>query len=553
MERQIVNYFSESSVKFKNNSESLKKIFLIVLILAGITVNKSFPQIADDKVIRRDGDLNAEQIIDKYKTALISIWMTDKNYYSHSSSSYIDTNVLNGSGFIYSEEGLIGTNYHVVKDIDSLLVKTSDGTFYNAELLVKDEANDFAIIKLLDTDEKKFPFVILGNSDNVKAGNEVYAIGSPLGFEYTISSGIVAAVRDNERVSISDPYTYENKEMTYEKVLQITAAISPGNSGGALFNSKGEVIGVTTFTYIGYGNLNFAVAINTFKKLAELEKTKEYLKERELFSSKENSQFNSNYKNALDLKQQLAYDWYYSKQKDTMKTPDEFLLTQDSVNRSKLTRAENLFRECINIKPDTFLVYQDLLELYVITDNNVKAENLYREIKEKFNSDSLLNLLSSNLASAYSNSKNYKKALQFYEKLLSQDQTQYYIYYEIAGLYAEMNDYKKAISEYKKLLAVYPEYNDANIQLGKIYYENFKNLNKAKKYLQKAYETELQNTGNTPYNVDLLYYLGKIAVKEGRKLDAILTYIDLKNVYSYDSKDYEKKLDLYRDIQKMDE
>lgn len=66
------------------------------------------------------------------------------------------------------------------------------------------------------------------------------------------------------------------KEKTFDRVLQITAAISPGNSGGALFNSKGEVIGITTYTYIGYGNLNFASAINTFRNLVKLEATKEY-------------------------------------------------------------------------------------------------------------------------------------------------------------------------------------------------------------------------------------------------------------------------------------
>jgi len=533
----------------------LKKKFLVIASLLLVWSEISFAQNGIDKLLndKRDDDLNAEQIIEKYKPALISIWFNDKNFYSYLTYSYIDTTVLNGSGFIISEDGLIGTNYHVVEQIDSLLVKTSDGTFYNAELILSDEINDFAIIKLLETDGRKFPTVIFGNSDEARAGQEVFAIGSPLGFEYTISSGIVAAVRNNEKVSFTDPLTYLSKEKTFEKVLQITAAISPGNSGGALFNTKGEVIGITTYTYIGYGNLNFAVAINTFKKLVTLAETKDFENDEELKVKKEESLFNSNYRIASNLKSQLSYDWYYSKQKDTMTTVDTFVIRQDSLNRLKLTKAEKFYAKCMELKPDTFIVYQDLLDLYVFTDNFQKAEDLYKNIRLKFDSDSLLNLLSSNLASAYSTSKEYKKAIQFYEKMLSEDTTQYFIYYQIGNIYEQMREYKKATSEYRKLLKLDSNYNDAYIQLGKIYFTHNKNNKIAKQYLRKAYEKELYLTGNTPYNVDLHYYLGMIAVSEGRKLDAIMSYMDLKGIYGYAADDNEKKMKLYKAISEMEE
>ena len=536
----------------------LKKHILFALLLMSLYANLSFSQTNSDKettnVSEFNDDLNAEQIIDKYKSALISIWYNDKNYYSTSSYTTVDTTVLNGSGFIFSEEGLVGTNFHVVEKIDSLLVKTSEGIFYNAELLLTDELNDFAIIKLINTDGKKFPVINFGNSDNVKAGQQVFAIGSPLGFEYTISSGIIAAVRDNEKVSFSDPETYAMKEKTFDRVLQITAAISPGNSGGALFNSKGEVIGITTYTYIGYGNLNFASAINTFRNLVKLEATKEYADNSNLKIKKEESQFNTNYKLATDIKSQLAYDWsYYSKPKDALITPDSFTIMQDSLNRVKLDKAEKYYEKCIELKPDTFIVYQDLLDLYVITDNFQKAENLYKGIREKFHSDSLLNLLSSNLATAYKTTKEYDKAIVFYNKMLKEDESQYFIRYQIANIYQEKKDYRRAIDEYKKLLRIDSNYNDANIQLGIIYYSKYRNTDQAKKYLQKAYEKELLMTGSTPYNLNLLYYLGMIAVKEGRKFDAILAYMDLKSIYSYSAEESEKKATLYREIVKMEE
>ncbi|MBK8549721.1 MAG: trypsin-like peptidase domain-containing protein [Ignavibacteria bacterium] len=533
----------------------LQKILLTIIIPVFIFINSSYSQngTVSQLIEKGEDDFNAEQIIEKYKPALISIWMNDDNYYSYNTYSYIDTTVLNGSGFIINEDGLIGTNYHVIEGIDSLIVKTSDGTFYDAELIYTDDENDFAFIKIVNPAGQKFPFVSFGNSDDVKAGQEVFAIGSPLGFEYTISSGIIAAIRENEKVSFQDPLTYLTKEKTFDKVLQVTAAISPGNSGGALFNKKGQVIGITTYTYVGYGNLNFAVAINGFKKLKDSVESKDFVSNEDIKVRKEESLFNSNYKLASALKSQLYYDWYYSKQKDSMKTIDSFLVRMDSLNRVNFSKAEKYYEKCIELKPDTFIVYQDLLDMYVFTDNFQKADSLYKNIRNSFDSDSLLNLLSSNLAAAYSTSKDYNKAIQFYEKMLAQDTTQYFIYFQIANLYNKMNENDRAVREYKNVLKRDSNYTEVYIQLGKIYYEKYKNRKLAKKYLQKAYEKELFMTGNPPYNPDVHFYLGMIAVKEGRKLDAILSYMDLKNAYDAGTGIYDLRLELYKAINKMEE
>lgn len=532
----------------------MKKVFVYLFLTVFISLS-AYGQNGPGKSISDRGidDLNAEQIIDQFKPALISIWMNQNDFYSYAAESYIDTTVLNGSGFIFQEDGLIGTNYHVVENIDSLLVKTSDGIFYTADLIYADESSDFAIIKISDSDGRIFPVVKLGNSDEVRAGQEVYAIGSPLGYEYTISSGIIAAVRDNEKVSLQDPVSYAPKEKTFERVLQITAAISPGNSGGALFNRKGEVIGITTYTFIGYGNLNFAVAINGFKKISEIAETTGFAENQEFKNKKEESLFTSNYNLAYGLKSELQYNWFYTKQKDSMKTVDAYTTTMDSLNKTNFTKAENLYKKCLELKPDTFIVYQDLLDLYVITDNTLKAEDLYKDIIVKFDSDSLLNLLSSNLASAYSLSKDYNKAIKFYNKMLAEDTTQYFIYYQLANIYSSMNDYKKAVSVYKKIIKRDSTYSDAYIQLGKIYYEKYNNTGTAKKYLQTAYENSLALTGYAPYNSEIHYLLGMIAIKEGRKLDAILAYMELKNTYDYTPNGNDKKVELYKAIQKMDE
>ncbi|MCC6866564.1 MAG: trypsin-like peptidase domain-containing protein [Ignavibacteria bacterium] len=493
---------------------------------------------------------NAEQIIEMNKPALISIWYHTDNYYSYYSFTTIDTTLLNGSGFIFSEDGLIGTNYHVVDGIDSLIVKTSDGTFYDAELLIIDEKNDMAIIRIKNANGHKFPVIKFGNSDAMKTGQEVFAIGSPLGYEYTISQGIIAGIRENEKVSFSDPVTYAPIEKNFEKVLQITAAISPGNSGGALFNKKGEVVGITTYTYSGFGNLNFAIAINSFVNfmnsvdLANIDNNPEAKKKRE------ESLYFSNLRLAGNYKQEATYNWIYVKQKDTMKTLDTFIVKQDSIARLNFSKAETFYKKCLEIAPDSFNVYRDMMDLYVYCENFPKAENLYDTIKTRFQNDSLLSQLSSSLASAYTTGKEYKKALEFYEKMSRKDTADIYLRYQIGTIYESMGKYNRAVKEYKKILKKDSNYTQAYIQLGLIYYKYLNDLRTAKKYAEKAYDMEMTNYGST-YYPDLPYLLGMIACKERKKYDAMLYYMDLKSIYTYSPEDNKKKADLLKAIRDL--
>jgi tetratricopeptide (TPR) repeat protein len=439
-----------------------------------------------------------------------------------------------------------------VDGIDSILIKTSDGTFYDGELLIVDEKNDMALIRIKDTHGKKFSPVKLGNSNNVKVGQDVFAIGSPFGYEYTISQGIIAGIREDEKVSFTDPVTFLPFEKNFEKVIQITAAISPGNSGGALFNSKGEVIGITTYTYGSYGNLNFALAINKFVEFKNSIDLANFDKNEQAKKKREENLFLTNLKLANNYKDQVTYNWYYTKQKDTMKIIDTFVVKQDSIVRLNYLKSENLYNKCMQLEPDSFNVYQELMDLYVFTDNFTKAEDLYQTIRGKFESDSLLGLLSSSLASAYSTSKDYKKALEFYEKILKKDSTDTYIYFQMAGIYEKMENYQKALTSYEKIVKKDPDYIDAYVQLGEIYFEKLKDYTKAKHYLELANEKEIILYGSYPTHIDIYYYLGMIAVNDGRKLDAILAYMDIKSIYTYTPEDNQKKLKLYKAIKKLD-
>jgi tetratricopeptide (TPR) repeat protein len=493
---------------------------------------------------------NAEETIEMNKPALISIWYHTNNYYSYYSFTTIDTTLLNGSGFIFSEDGLIGTNYHVVDGIDSLLIKTSDGTFYDAELLLIDEKNDMAILRIKNANGTKFSTIKIGNSDALKVGQEVFAIGSPLGYEYTISQGIVAGIRENEKVSFTDPVTYVPIEKNFEKVIQITAAISPGNSGGALFNRKGEVVGITTYTYTGYGNLNFAIALNSFVNfmnkvdLANIDSNEEAKKKRE------ESLYFSNLRLANNFKSEATYNWYYVKQKDTMKVLDTFVVKQDSIARMNFSKAEGYYNRCLNIAPDSFNVYKEMMDLYVYCESFSKAEGLYDTIKLRFQSDSLLSLLSSSLASAYTTSKEYTKALEFYEKMSAKDTSDIYLRYQIGTIYESMGRHKNAIREYRKVLKRDPSYTQAYLQIGSIYYNRYNDYRTAKKYIETAYDNEMALYGST-YFLDIPYYLGMIAVKERKKFEAMIYYMDLKSIYSYSPEENKKKADLLKAIREL--
>ncbi len=166
-----------------------------------------------------------------------------------------------GSGFIISEDGKVLTNAHVVDGADMVTVRLSDNTEYQAKVLGKDRQTDVALLKI---DAKNLPVVKLGNSDQLSVGEWVLAIGSPFGLDYSATQGIVSAL------SRSLP------NETYVPFIQTDVAVNPGNSGGPLFNTRGEVVGINSQIYSNtgsYAGLSFAIPINTVRMVAaQLEK-----------------------------------------------------------------------------------------------------------------------------------------------------------------------------------------------------------------------------------------------------------------------------------------
>ncbi|MDJ8926724.1 trypsin-like peptidase domain-containing protein [Clostridium perfringens] len=210
-----------------------------------------------------DGALTVPQVVEKVTPAVVGV----------STKSLVRDQFFNvkeqeglGSGFIINEEGYVVTNYHVINGAQEVKVIFSDGKEVNAKVINYDPERDIAVIKI--TDDVKMPGIAqLGDSSTVKAGEEVIAIGNPLGKEFssTVTKGIVSSPNRKMKTENGNVLDY----------IQTDAAINPGNSGGPLINSKGEVIGINTAKKVGEDieGIGFAIPINEVKtRLGSLSK-----------------------------------------------------------------------------------------------------------------------------------------------------------------------------------------------------------------------------------------------------------------------------------------
>lgn len=168
-----------------------------------------------------------------------------------------------GSGVIISSDGYIVTNYHVVENADNVSVTLNDKRTYDAKVIGTDPNTDLAVIKI---DEKNLPFISYGNSDDVKVGEWVLAVGNPFNLTSTVTAGIVSAKARNINLISSNG----SGSGAVESFIQTDAAVNPGNSGGALVNTAGQLIGInsaiasSTGTFSGY---SFAIPVNLVRKV----------------------------------------------------------------------------------------------------------------------------------------------------------------------------------------------------------------------------------------------------------------------------------------------
>jgi len=263
----------------------------IILILAIVNqtkqngVNNVFklPQVSTQKdSVQQNNKVVYEEsvvtdVVAKSIPSVVTIAITNTSSSDNSQNSFDPYGIFNeqpqedtskpqniGSGFIISKDGLIITNKHVVRDTNSTYtVYTNDKKDYNVEKIYRDPLNDLAILKINANNLKPLP---LGNANALKLGQLAIAIGTPLGeFQNTVTVGVISGL--GRGITAGSPY--EGFVEKLDNVIQTDAAISPGNSGGPLLNSEGQVVGINTAIASEGQNIGFAIPISLVKQLLD--------------------------------------------------------------------------------------------------------------------------------------------------------------------------------------------------------------------------------------------------------------------------------------------
>lgn len=244
-------------------------VIVAAVLLAALYLTGNLPSRKSDTAVLNNGttiDFNGvepetavEAVAQIVPNSVVGVYVTGTNtadsIFGPQSQQFAST----GSGFFVTEDGYIVTNQHVVNGGQQIKISTADGGEYDGTLVWSDESLDLAVIKV---DIKGAAPLSLGDSDNLRVGQRVIAVGNPLGLAYsrTVTAGIISAI---DRTLVAD------NTLIAEGLIQTDAAINSGNSGGPLVNMNGEVIGVNTYKQQQGEGLGFAIPINLFKPIIE--------------------------------------------------------------------------------------------------------------------------------------------------------------------------------------------------------------------------------------------------------------------------------------------
>jgi tetratricopeptide (TPR) repeat protein len=371
--------------------------------------------------------------------------------------------VSQGSGFIVREDGVIVTNYHVVNMASDIKIKIGYKVRDIEGLLHVDPENDIAIIKV---EGKDYPKVRIGDASKAQIGEKVYAIGSPQGLENTISEGILSGIREIDRE---------------RKILQMTAAISPGSSGGPVFNGRGEVIGIATFLIAETQNLNFAMPVNLV--MAGLAK-------KELVSPQEACK--------LDYSE-TASCWFYQG------------IAYGSIGQHD--RAADAFKRSLDIDTKKVETYVNLGVSYA---NMGKYQEAIDMLNQALRVDPNRAETLSKLGTVYSQMEKYEDAISNLKKSIDLKPGDPVTHFNLAVTYGKLQQHREAIASVKETIRLVPNYPDAHGFLG-FSYANLGMYPEA----SAAFKTAIRLSPDDPR---MHLGLGKVYVNLGEKPAALEEY-----------------------------
>ena len=337
---------------------------------------------------------DADRIFKENSKAVVVVIAYDKQ----------DKPISQGSGFIVRPDGAIVTNYHVISNAVDIKVKVGDKLLKVEGLLHIDKENDIVILKAKGKD---LSVIKIGDIEKVSVGEKVYVISSPEGLENTISDGVLSGIRE------LDPK---------RKILQITAPISKGSSGGPVFNKNGEVIGIATFLIEEAQNLNFAMPVELIKdKIGKKKITA--LKDTEI--------------------------------EEYEKTADYWFVRGYYYGEAGMYREEiEAYKQAIRIKPDLAEAHYNLGVIYDKLGMYKKAMEAFKQaIRIKPD----LAEAHCNLGATYDKLGMYKKAIEAYKQAIRIKPDLAEAHYNLGVVYLILNDRGSALEQYKILKTLDPE------------------------------------------------------------------------------------------------
>ncbi|MFZ3137817.1 MAG: tetratricopeptide repeat protein [Thermodesulfovibrionales bacterium] len=321
--------------------------------------------------------------------------------------------ISQGSGFIVREDGVVVTNYHVISNAASIKIKAGVKVLNVEGLLYIDKENDLVILK---ADDKNLPTVKLGDADKAGIGEKVYVIGSPQGLENTVSDGILSGIREIG---------------TKWKILQITAPLSQGSSGGPVFNKNGEVIGIATFIVKEAQNLNFAMPVNVIKDKISVKKV-------------------------IALQDAGIEDY-------TKSAEYWFYLGVAYSNSGRYKEAIEAFKQVIRINPDYAEAHYNLGVTYGKSGMDKEAIEAY---KQAIRIDPDFANAHVNLGNAYVKIGMPKEATEAFKQAIRINPDDAKLYYLLGLNYYISGRYKEAIEAFKQSIRINPDYAEAHYNLG---------------------------------------------------------------------------------------
>src|SRR3990172_607849 len=321
-----------------------------------------------------------------------------------------------GSGFIVRADGVIVTKYDVVRDAGEIKVKVGKEVLNVEGLIYTDKENDLVMLKVKG---KGLPAVKLGDIERANVGEKVYVISSPQGFENTISDGISSGIREIA---------------SGRKVLQITAPVSQGSSGGPVFDKNGEVIGIATFLIKEAQNLNFAMPVNIIK---------DKIHSKKVIALKDSK---------IEGYEDTAEYWFVL----------GYYLGEAGMHKEAI----EAYRQAIRIKPDYAVAHYNLGVAY-------GKSGMYREgieaYKQAIRIKPDLAEAHNNLGVAYGKSGMYKEEIEAYKQAIRIKPDYAEAHNNLGVAYGKSGMYKEEIEAYKQAIRIKPDYAKAHYNLGVTY------------------------------------------------------------------------------------